>query len=121
MRFGDSDLLEKDKIEEIKRQEVEIKKVFDSKIIPKLNHFLFEVDLKNKTIELAKFKPPNKTIHWFEALEIYYKRKFKKLDIFNAYTITKSEVIKKENCIYISAMNKENCIKVLKRDFKLTF
>ena len=113
----DSTKKDKDKVEITKQQQAEIQKVFDSRIIPHQNHTLFEFDLKKKTIEKAEFKPPNTTIHWFEALEKYHKKVIKKVNIFNANTVTKAEVIKKENCIYISALNKENVIKILERDF----
>jgi hypothetical protein len=109
----------KDKIEITKQQQAEIQKIFDNRIIPHENHSLFEVDLKRKTIELANFKPPNTIIHWFEALEKFSKKR-KKVDIFNAQTVTKSEVIKKENCIYVSALNKLNVVKILSRDFGIT-
>jgi hypothetical protein len=109
----------KDKIEITKQQQAEIQKVFDSRIIPKENHTLFEFNMLTKTIQVAEFKKPNTTIHWFEALEQYYKRKLVKVDVFNSKPITKSEVIKKDNCIYISALNKVNVIKILKRDFEI--
>jgi hypothetical protein len=110
---------QKDKVEITKQQQAEIQKVFSNKIIPKENHILFEFDFKKKTIEPAEFKPPRTTLHWIEALEIYNKKTLKRVDIFNAGTVTKSEVIKKENCIYISAMNKKNVVKILKRDFDI--
>lgn len=111
----------KDKIEIPKQQQAEIQKVLDSRIIPHGNHILFEFNIKKRTIKLAEFKAPKTTIHWFEALENYYKRKFSKVDVFNSNPITKSEVIKKEDCIYISALNKKNAIKILKRDFGIIY
>ena len=109
----------KDKVEITKQQQAEIQKVFDSRIIPKKNHILFEFNILTKTIEVADFKTPNTTIHWVEALEMYYKKKLVKIDIYNPKTKTKSELIKKDNCIYISALNKSNVIKILKRDFQV--
>lgn len=120
MRF--SELLKsqtKDKVEIVKQQQAEIQKVFDSRIIPKENHTLFEFNILTNTIEIAEFKPPNTTIHWIEALEQYHNKNLRKIDVFNSKIITKSEVIKKDNCIYISALNKVNVIKILKRDFKI--
>lgn len=115
---------EKDKTEITKQQIAEIKLVFDSRIIPNKNHTLFEFNYKTRTIQKAKFRKPNTDIHWNEALEKYSKivkkKDFKKVDIFNAKTVTKNEVIKNENCIYITSLNKENCIKILKRDFGIT-
>jgi queuine/archaeosine tRNA-ribosyltransferase len=113
----DSTKKDKDKVEITKQQQVEIQKVFESRIIPHANHTLFEFNVKKKTIEKAEVKPQNTTIHWFEALEKYHKKIIKKVNILNANTVTKAEVIKKDNCIYISALNKENVIKILERDF----
>ena len=94
----------KDKVEITKQQQAEIQKVFDSQITPHENHILFEFDLKTKEIRLAVFEPEIKEIHWKDAVNGNFKKKNKK-------------VIKKENCIYISALNKENVIKILERDF----
>ena len=68
MKFGDIDLLEQDKIENIKQQQAEIQKVFDSKIIPHENHTLFEVDLNTKEICLAVFDE-QPAIKWEDALK----------------------------------------------------
>jgi len=106
MRFGDSDLQIKDKIEEVKRQEAEIQKIFHSRIMPHENHILFEFDLRNKQLRLAVFEPEIKDIHWNEAINKNFKKKNK-------------IVIKKENCIYISALNKENAIRKIKKDFNI--
>ena len=94
-----------DKIEVTKQQQAETQLVLDSKIVPHENHILFEFDLKNKTIQLAVFEPEIKEIHWKDAVNKNF-RKNKK-------------VIKKANCLYISALNKENCIKILKRNYKI--
>ena len=80
---------------------------------------MFEFNILTNTIEVADFKTPNTTIHWVEALEMYCKKKLVKIDISNPKTKTKSELIKKDNCIYISALNKSNVIKILKRDFQV--
>lgn len=105
MKFGDIDLLEQDKIENIKQQQAEIQKVFDSKIIPHENHTLFEVDLKTKEICFAIFDE-QPAIKWEDAL--------------NGQISSQKKVTKKDNCIYISALNKKNVIKILKRDFNIT-
>ena len=102
---------EKDKVKdkiEITKQQAEIQKIFDSRIKPHENHILFEFDLKTKEIRLSVFEPEIKEIHWNDAVNFDFKKKNKK-------------VLKKENCIYISALNKENCIKILKRDFLINF
>ena len=105
MKLGDIDLLEQDKIENIKQQQAEIQKVFDSKIIPHENHTLFEVDLNTKEIFLAVFDE-QPAIKWEDALK--------------GQISSQKKVTKKDNCIYISALNKKNVIKILKRDFNIT-
>lgn len=96
----------KDKIEISKQQQAEFKTIFDSRITPHENHILFEVNLLNKTIELAVFEPEIKEIDWNEAVSGNFKKRNKK-------------VIKKDNCIYISALNLINCKKILKRDYNM--
>jgi hypothetical protein len=115
-----SDLLtstEKDKTEITKQQQAEIKKFLDYRLIPHENHVVFEFNVKTKKINLAEYLPPNKTIHWFEALEFHKKTKNTKVNMYEPKPITKSEIIKKQNCIYISALNKENALKIIQRDF----
>lgn len=112
-------LKDKDKIEITKQQQAEIQKVLDSKIIPHENHTLFEVDLKELTIRQAEYLPPKTTLHWWEALEMFYNRKFKTVSLDSPTTITKSELVRKENCLYIPALNKRNVKKILERDFKI--
>ena len=106
MKFGDIDLLKKDKIEIVKQQQAEIQKVFDSKIIPHENHSLFEVDLNASEIRFAMFD---------ELPAIKYE------DALKGQISVKKKVTKKENCIYISALNKKNVLKILKRDFNINF
>ena len=105
MRFGDLDLLEQDKLEIVKQQEIEKQKIFDNKIIPHENHTLFEVDLKTKEICLAIFDE-QPAIKWEDALK--------------GQISSQKKVTKKDNCIYISALNKKNVIKILKRDYQIT-
>ena len=104
MRFGDTQLLEKDKIEQIKQQVQKIQTVFDYKIIPQKNHTLFEVNLKDKTIEIAEFD---------ELPAIKFEEAMK------GKIVCQKKVTKKENCVYISALNKKNVLKILKRDFEI--
>jgi hypothetical protein len=108
-----------DKIENVKQQKVEIQTILDSRVKPQKNHTLFEVDLKQKTIEVAEFLPPKTLITWNEACEMYFKKVIKKIDINNSQNITKATLIKKENCVYVSSLNRENVIKILSRDFNI--
>lgn len=112
---------DKDKVEYVKQQIQEIQKVLDYRIIPKKNHILYEINLSKKTIEIATYTAPKTTIMWHEALTMYHKVSFNKIDLNNVTTITKSEVIKQENCVYVFALNKKNVIKILERDFNIKF
>ena len=108
---------EKEKIEFLKQQQEELTKVLQYKIVPHENHTLFEINIKEDTIEVAEIAPPNTEITWAEALDRFFNKRHKKVNIFNAGTTTRSQVLKKEGCIYISALNKENAIKILNREF----
>jgi hypothetical protein len=111
----------KDKIENIKQQQAEVQLILSNKIIPHENHKVFEVNIRKRTITLAKYEPVNTTLHWHEALKMYYSRIFKKIDLKNAKTISKTNIIKKEGCLYIPALNKVNVKKILFRDYGLSF
>lgn len=101
MRFGDKDLLQKDKIEILKQQQAEIQKIFDSTIKPHKGHTLFEVNLIEKTIEKAEFDELP-IIKWEDAL--------------NGQISVQRKITKRSSCIYISALNKKNVIKILKKE-----
>jgi hypothetical protein len=105
VKFGDRDLLEKDKVEIVKQQQAEIQKVLDSTIRPSKGHTLFEVNLTDNTIQKAVFDELP-YIKWEDALK--------------GHISTQSKVTRKENCIYVSALNKNNVLKILKRDFNIT-
>ena len=104
MKIENQELIEKDKIENVKQQVQEIQTVFDSRITPQKNHTLFEVNLNLKTIEVAEFD---------EQPSIKYEEAIK------GNIVTQKKVTKKENCVYISALNKKNVFKILKRDYKI--
>jgi hypothetical protein len=105
MKFGDKDLLDKDKIEQVKQQKAEKQKVLESTLKPSKNHTLFEVNLIQNAIEIATFDElPN--VKWEDAL--------------NGQISVQKKITKKPNCIYISALNKKNVLKILKRDFNIT-
>jgi hypothetical protein len=102
MKFGDKDLLKKDKIENVKQQQAKIQKVFDSTLKPKRGHTLFEVNLIENTIEKAIFDElPN--VKWEDAVK--------------GQISLQKKITKKPNCIYISALNIKNVLKILERDF----
>lgn len=105
MKFGDKDLLEKDKVEIIKQQQAEIQKVLDSTLRPSRGHTLFEVNIVDNTIEIAEFDELP-AVKWEDALK--------------GNISVQKKVTKKDNCIYISALNKNNVLKILKRDYSIT-
>lgn len=107
-----------DKIEIVKQQQKKQTIVLQKRIIPHENHTIFEYDQVKDFLTVAEYEPIRKEIHWFEAVRIF-KRKIDKVDIFNPNPKSKTKVIQKPNCIYLSALNIENAIKVLKRDYNI--
>lgn len=96
---------QQDTIEIVKQAKKDIQKQLIGRVMPKKNHTLFEVDLKEKTIVEAKFE--SKKIISFEEAKQGKKE-------------NKSVLVKKD-CLYIPALNKKNVIKILKRNFKIEF
>jgi hypothetical protein len=102
MKFGDKNLLEKDKLEIVKQQQAEIQKVLDRTLKPKKGHTLFEVNLIENSIQTATFDElPN--VKWEDAVK--------------GQISLQKKITKKPNCIYISALNIKNVLKILERDF----
>jgi hypothetical protein len=110
-----------DKIEIVKQQQKKQTLVLQKKIIPCANHVLFEYDQIKETLVLAEYEPHMTEIHWHEALELSQQKKQKTIDLDKIETISKTKVIQKPNCIYISALNYKNAIKCLKRDYNITY
>lgn len=95
---------QKDNIEITKQQEIEILKVFESRIRPHENHTLFEIDLKTGEINPAVFDEVP-AIKWEDAVK--------------GNLSSNRKITKREGCIYVSSLNKENVKKILKRDFNI--
>jgi anti-sigma factor ChrR (cupin superfamily) len=102
----ETDQKPQDKIENVKQQSIELQKIKIGEMRPKKNHTLFEFNIVEKSIEEAKFD--NLSAIKFE-------------DAMNGNTVSQKKVTKKENCIYITALNKKNVIKILRRDFGITY
>lgn len=100
----ETELIQKDKIEIVNQTTVEKKTVFIGTAYPKRGHTMFEVNLKEKTIEAAEFVLEN-TIEYNPNSNIPLK--------------SVKKIIKKPNCIYVSALNKKNVDKILKRELNL--
>jgi hypothetical protein len=95
----------KDEVSIVKEAKKDIQKILIGSIKPKKNHILFEINVKEKTIEFAKFdKTP--TINYLDIMQ-------------DKHLAKKNKVTKKENCIYISALNNKNALKILKREFNI--
>lgn len=106
--------------EEVRKKEVEKKqKLLGSKKVHK-GHTLYEINLKEHTIveaqfekEVADYEKESMTGHVKKQLGIVqFKDGHRKVMIDNFDRISK-KVIKKPNCIYISALNKKNLKKKL--------
>lgn len=106
MRNIDSAKESFDKIENVKQAEIQKQTILIGTFKPKKGHTLFEIDPKEKTIVKAIFdeKPAVK----FEDARIGKKSASKK-------------ITKKNHCIYVSALNETNALKVLRRDYGLSF
>lgn len=110
---------QQDKVTDVRQVQQEIKKEHIGSIRPKRGHKLYEINLVEKTIELATFKEQ----------AVYFNSRAKKLTskglgLMTSESGTKKIVLdglpdvkkilnRKDNCIYISALNKKNVIKRL--------
>ena len=88
-----------------KQAKKDIQKRLDGNIQPKKNHIVFEINVCENTIIQAVFDK-NITITFAQAVS---ERKENK------------SITRKKDCIYISAMNKKNALKILKRDFNISW
>ena len=92
------ELSSKPSTEKLQEQQQEAKVEFDSVIYPYENHKLFEIDVATNEIRLAEFE-----IEPVIEFDPYWTKK---------KTLNKrGKVIKKEGCVYISALNKKTAIK----------
>jgi len=108
-----------DKIEIVKQQQKKHTLILQKKIIPHENHSIFEYDYVKGVLSLAEYEPARKEIHWFEALANYKKKA--SVDIYNPNPISKTKVIQKPNCVYVSALNIKNAKNALERDYQIKF
>ena len=88
-----------------KQAKKDIQKRLDGNIQPKKNHIVFEINVCENTIIQAVFDK-NITITFAQAVS---ERKENK------------SITRNKDCIYISAMNKKNALKILKRDFNVSW
>lgn len=91
-----------DQIEEVAQTKKETQKVLECTMKPYAGHTLFEVDLANRKIKVAKFD---------ELPAVKYE------DAMQGNISVKKQITKRENCIYISCLNKKSLLKILKRDY----
>lgn len=94
---------QEDKIEQVKQTDIQRQLIYIGSLKPKKGHTLFEVNIKTGTIENAEFNYGS-TIQFEHAKEGLKK--------------SNKSVIKKPDCIYISALNKNNVINKLKANSK---
>jgi len=93
-----------DKIENVKQQAIKLQKIKIGEMRPKKNHTLFEINIVENAIEIAKFD---------ELPAIKFE------DAMSGNLLGQKKITKKDNCVYISALNKKNALKILKRDFRI--
>jgi phytoene/squalene synthetase len=101
----ETELNQSDKMEITKQAKKDIQRILDGRIQPHKNHTIFEVNLTKKTIEKAKFDR-NLTITFSDAMQQKKENK---------------SISKKQDCIYIPALNRKNVLKILERDFGLSY
>lgn len=89
----------KDKIENVRQVEVQKQLQLHNRFIPQKGHTLFEVNKVTGEVVKAEFEEVK------DAPFNANKNPFRQ--------VTKMRVIRKENCIYISALNIKNCFKKL--------
>lgn len=90
----------------IEKNQHEHKLRLEKSIKPHKNHKIYEFNTKTKQLYVAEFMD-TPIITWENAVA-------KKFPIYR-------KILKKENCIYISALNEKNAYKILKRDYGFDF
>lgn len=112
-----------DKVQEERKKEIERKQEFIGSIKIKPGQTLFEVNLKEHTVEPAEFEETEIASYEQEVNHkpkqlgiVHFKNGHRKVMIDNLETRSK-KLIKQPDCIYIAALNKKNLYKKLvKRD-----
>lgn len=107
----------KDKIVIVGQKEIEKQEKLVGMIIPQKGHTLFEINLKEKTIEPAEFEdsiaPFKKEKKISQGIGIAAFKDGRKKVMIDKPKINHKKLIRKPNCIYISKLNKENVLKEL--------
>ena len=93
----DFELKTKEKQETTQEKQQEYKLIFDSSIIPHENHTVFEINLDENTICRAEF----------EKIDYVFNVKWTK----HSKLQKNGKIIKKSNCVYISALNENSAWK----------
>lgn len=86
---------EKQEVTQEKQQEYKL--VFDSSIIPHENHTVFEIDLNTMKISRAEF----------EKMDYVFNPKWTK----HSRPQKNGKIIRKPNCVYVSALNEKSAWK----------
>lgn len=89
----------KDKIENVKQVEVQKQLQLAGRVIPQRGHTLFEYDKVTGTVVKAEFEEVKDVK--FGASKSPWKQ------------VTTKKVVRRENCIYVSALNLKNALKKL--------
>jgi len=83
----------------VNKQKAPVEYTYDSSLYPMRGHQLWEINLITQEVKRAEYMK-REVIGWFEALADYLNP-----------TKTTKEVVKKKDCVYISALNAENALK----------
>ena len=88
----------------VDKKQFEKKEKFEKRITPHKNHKVFQFNTETRELAVAEFDNIP-TIKWEDAVN-------------ENYTVYR-KIIKKEGCIYFSALNVKNAKKVLHRDYNI--
>ena len=89
--------VKKDRIEVTKEQQQETRIEFDTRIVSQRGHTVFEIEVSTMDIRKAEF----------EETDLVYDAKFTKGRVLHV----ERKIIKKDGCVYVSALNKKNAWK----------
>ena len=114
-----NDNIEKDQVAEVKQVQQELKKEHVGTITPKRGHTLFEINLKERTIVPAEFEEQNVSFvaktEKPKGLGVLTRTDGTKKVVLDKKPTYSKVLIRKKDCIYISALNKKNVLKKLEQ------
>lgn len=121
MKGINSQTPDKDQVVNVRQKQQESRKEKVGSLVPKRGHTLFEVNLKKKTIKPAEFDEQmasfskESTESKSNGFGVLQRNNGTKKIVLDGLPVVKKTLIRKEDCIYISALNIKNCLKKLEK------